>query len=153
MPGFGAAEPMTYFSIPEDERSRRCQLGNDDCVIDDKWFYIRGCIEISVHGEEEPLIWGVWTSLSKESHLEWRKFLDEDRRSHIGPFFGWLDAWLKPYPDTINMKTWAHLRDNGIRPFIELEPTDHPLSLEQREGIKVDRVAEIYAIIMHEEDT
>lgn len=47
------------------------------------------------------------------------------------------------------MKTMVHLRDNGIRPFIELEPTDHPLAVEQREGITVERLAEIYSLIMH----
>jgi hypothetical protein len=57
---------------------------------------------------------------------------------------------LKPYPDTINLKTRIHLRDDGIRPLIELEPTDHPLAVEQRAGISVNRVAEIYSIMMHD---
>jgi hypothetical protein len=35
--------------------------------------------------------------------------------------------------------------DDSVRPYIELEPTDHPLAVEQRNGISVDRVAEIYA--------
>jgi hypothetical protein len=39
-----------------------------------------------------------------------------------------------------------------LRPFVELEPTDHPLALEQRHGISVDRVAEIYAIMAHGAD-
>ncbi|HVZ38062.1 MAG TPA: DUF2199 domain-containing protein [Candidatus Kapabacteria bacterium] len=72
-----------------------------------------------------------------------------EKRSHIGPFFGWLDAWLKPCPDTTNLKTMVHLRDDGIRPYILLEPTDHPLAVEQREGITVERVAELYAMLMH----
>jgi len=71
------------------------------------------------------------------------------RRSHIGPFFGWLNAWLAPYPDTMNLKTMVKLRDNDIRPYIELEKTDHPLSIEQHNGISVERVAEIYSIMMH----
>ena len=79
-------------------------------------------------------------SLSQASHLEWLKVFNEEKRSHVGPFFGWLDAWLKPYPDTVNMKTRVHLRDNGIRPYIELEPTDSPLAIEQRDGISMERV-------------
>jgi hypothetical protein len=67
----------------------------------------------------------------------------------VGPFFGWLNASLKPYPETTDLKTRVHLRDNGLRPWIELEPTNHPLALEQRNGISVDRVAEIHAIMMH----
>jgi hypothetical protein len=52
----------------------------------------------------------------------------------------------------MDLKTRVHLRDHEVRPFIELEPTDHPLALEQRNGISVDRVAEIYAIMMHGAD-
>ena len=37
-----------------------------------------------------------------------------------------------------------------MRPFIELEPTDHPLAVEQREGIPARRVAEFYALVVHE---
>lgn len=66
-------------------------------------------------------------------------------------FFGWLNAWLKPYPDTMNLKTRVHLRDHGTRPFIEIEPTDHPLEVEQRQGISVARVSEIYAQMVHDE--
>jgi hypothetical protein len=73
----------------------------------------------------------------------------ERRRSHIGPFFRWLSAELPLYPRTENLKTRVHLRDDGIRPYIELEPTDHPLAIEQRNGIGVDRIAEIYAHYEH----
>ena len=152
MPSFGAKAPLSYYEIPEPDRAQRCDLGSDDCVIDGKYFFVRGCIEIPVHGQTEPLNWGVWVSLSKESHLAWLSSFDSHTRSHIGPFFGWLNAWLKPYPDTLNLKTKVHLRNKGIRPYIELEPTDHALAMEQRRGISVDRVAEIYAIMNHGND-
>ena len=152
MPTFGASRPLSYFAIPEAERESRCAVGSDDCVIDGKSFFVRGCIEIPVHGETDPFVWGVWVSLSERSFGEWAKVFDTKRRSHVGPFFGWLDAWLKPYPDTMNLKTQVHLRDDGVRPYIELEPTDHPLSVEQRAGISVDRVAEIYSAMVHASD-
>jgi hypothetical protein len=43
----------------------------------------------------------------------------------------------------------VHLRNDGIRPYVELEPTSHPLAVEQRLGITLDRVAEIYEKMMH----
>jgi hypothetical protein len=49
----------------------------------------------------------------------------------------------------MNLKTMVHLRDNGTRPFIELEPTQHPLAVEQKTGITAERVAEIYAQVVH----
>ena len=121
-------------------------------MIDRTSFFVRGCasIEIPVHGADEPLIWGVWVSLSEMSFKTWLKVFEQEHRSHVGPFFGWLNAWLKPYPDTANLKSRVHLRNHGLRPIIELEPTDtdHPLALEQRNGISVHRVAEIYATMM-----
>ncbi|MFT4251406.1 MAG: DUF2199 domain-containing protein [Caulobacter sp.] len=149
MPGFGAQAPLYYYSIPEAERESRCVLTSDACVIDDEFFFVRGALEIPVEGSEEPFIWGVWVSLSEESFDEFVRLYDEPSRSDHGPYFGWLSAALKTYPDTQNLKTMVHLRDDGIRPYIELEPTDHPLAVEQREGISVERVAELYAAYMH----
>jgi hypothetical protein len=150
MPTFGADAPVSYYAVPEGQRASRCNLGSDDCVIDGRYFFVRGCIEIPVHGHADPFIWGVWVSLSEHSFRKWIEVFGDNRRSHVGPFFGWLDAWLKPYPDTVNLKTMVHLRDHGARPLIELEPTDHPLSVEQRTGISVERVAELFSVTMHE---
>jgi hypothetical protein len=149
MPSLGSDKPLSYYEVPEAERESRCDCGSDECIIDGQWFFVRGCIEIPVIDEKEPFIWSVWVSLSKENFEKWVHCLDEQKRSHIGPFFGWLNVWLKPYPDTINLKTQIHLRDYGLRPYIELEPTDHPLAVEQRVGITKERVAEIYSIMMH----
>lgn len=151
MPSFGCHAPLSYYNIPEMERAGRCDLGNDDCVIDKQQYFVRGCIEIPVQGETEPFSWGVWVALSEANFLLWLKYFEEEKRSQVGPFFGWLNAWLKPYPDTIGLKTMVHLRDNGIRPYIELEPTVHPLAIEQRAGITVERVAELYSLMMHQE--
>jgi len=59
---------------------------------------------------------------------------DAPARSEEPPMFGWLSTNLPPYPQTVNLKTSVHLRNDGLRPFIELEPTDHPLAIEQRDG-------------------
>lgn len=152
MPSFGTDAPLSYYGIPENERADRCTLSSDNCVIDKQYFFVRGCIEIPVTGEAEPFSWGVWVSVSEVSHVAWLKHFEQEKRSHIGPFFGWLNAWLSPYPDTVGLKTKAHLRDDGIRPYIELEPTDHPLAVEQRDGISVERVAELYSLMMHQDD-
>ena len=99
MCSFGAHAPLRYYEVPSDEREQRCSLGSDDCVIDEKWFFVRGCIEIPVHGEEEVISWGVWVSLSEPSYIQWLNAFKKEKRSQTGPFFGWLNSWLKPYPD------------------------------------------------------
>jgi hypothetical protein len=148
-PAFGAEAPLYYYGVPPEERPTRCVLRSDTCVVDHEHFFVRGNLEIPVHGETEPLVWGVWVSLSKANFDRFVGCFDTPERSHIGPFFGWLSAELPLYPNTENLKTRAHLRDHGIRPFIELEPTDHPLAIEQRQGISTERVSEIYAHHIH----
>jgi hypothetical protein len=100
-------------------------------------------------GSDEPFSWGAWTSLSDRNFGHFVELLEEPERKHHGPFFGWLSSDIWVYPDTMNLKTRIHLRDNRTRPFIELEPTEHPLAVEQRTGITVERVAEIYAQVVH----
>jgi hypothetical protein len=149
MPSFGADAPLYYYDIPEAKRAERCELTSDTCIVDGEHFFVRGCIEIPVHGENEPFVWGVWVSLSENNFEEFTNLFGVPVRDDHGPYFGWLSAYLKTYPDTENLKTHVHLRNDGVRPSIELEPTDHPLAVEQREGISVERVAEIYSAYMH----
>lgn len=72
------------------------------------------------------------------------------RRSQVSPFFGWVSTELAPlYPSTLSLKTMVHCRDDGLRPLIELEATDHPLALEQHQGVPISRVAQIYSHFEH----
>ncbi len=151
-PAFVAEYPWHYFDVPENEREKRCSVGSDDCVIDKQLFFVRGCLEIPVSGSGESLNWGVWVSLSESSFIEWIRVFDESKRSSIGPFFGWLSTELKMYPSTLNLKTMIHLRNDAIRPFIELEQTEHPLAVEQRHGITMKRLEEIYSTMTHLDD-
>ena len=50
---------------------------------------------------------------------------------------------ISEYPPTLNLKTYLHLRGGNLRPSIELELTDHPLAVDQRQGISIERVEEI----------
>jgi len=151
IPTFAWIKPLSYFEVPEDKREKDVVLTEDVCIIADKWFFVRGCIEIPVHGSDNPFIWGVWVSLSEKSFDEYQRLFDIAEREQNGPYFGWLNHSfnLDIYPETENLKTMVHLRNNGIRPFIELEATDHPLAIEQKDGISLERVAELYSLIKH----
>ena len=146
---FGADAPAFYNSIPKVERESRCELNEDLCVIDDEFFFIRGCLDLPVIDHDEPFVWGVWVSLSKDSIKRCYEIRDQEGRESESPFFGWLSTTLPLYPETLNLKTHVHTRPIGTKPFIELEPTDHPLAVEQREGITMDRVREIAARLLH----
>jgi hypothetical protein len=135
---------------PRFETDPDSMLSSDQCVIRGQHFFVRGLIEIPVIGSEDVFSWGVWVSLSKDNFTRALEVWNTPGREAEKPYFGWLCTELAVYPEsTTNLKTNAHTRPVGNRPFIELEPTDHPLAVEQRTGITLDRVREIATAVMH----
>lgn len=112
-------------------------------MIADRFFFIRGLLPIPILCTEDHFTWGVWVSLSEPNFFLWQENYEAPQRSHIGPFFGWLCTRLPIYPDTMHLKTMVHLQDNGIRPRIELEQSEHLLAKDQHEGIAVQRALEL----------
>jgi hypothetical protein len=146
---FGVDAPFLYYNIPQEELESRCNLDSDLCSIDEQHFFIRGCLEIPVLDGNGPFAWGVWVSLSKENFKRTIELWEIDGREKELPYFGWLSTCVPLYANTLNLKTHVHTRVLGIRPFIELEPTDHPLVIEQRKGITMARVKEIAEALLH----
>jgi hypothetical protein len=149
VPTFGYDRPAIAEWIPEDQRDRRVSLGSDDCVIDEERFLIRGCLEIPVQDETDPFIWGVWVDISKSDFEKWAASFEAEKRTHVGPFAGYLGSKLPCYPDTFNHLVVVHLRDKGTRPFVEVQASDHPLHREQCAGFSHERMQEIYEQVMH----
>jgi hypothetical protein len=135
--------PDYYDAIPEADREARAELLDDFCSVDGEHFFIRGLHEIPIIGREETFGWGVWTTLSKASIETVQDAWERPDRDSIGPFFGWLNTSLEFYPETINLKTHVHINPPPFIPSIELEPTDHPLAVEQRRGMTLQRAIEI----------
>lgn len=133
--------PLYAREIPEMERPARVFLTDDLCSVDSEHFFIRGVLEIPVHDYPEEFGFGVWVSQKEENY---RAYADSGESNEIGPFFGWLSNEIAFYPErTLSLKARAHFRGNGLRPFIRLEPTDHPLAVDQRKGIALARAWEI----------
>jgi len=149
IPSWGWNNPFHHHSVPEAQRDERCFLTTDLCVVDDSAFYVCGCLELPVVGSEEILSLRVWVSLSEENFFSFQELLGVSERSHNGPYFGWLSVPIPTYPETMNLKTMVHIRNSGIRPYIELEPTDHPISLEQQHGVGPERIQALYDYFQH----
>ena len=147
---FGTDAPAPYYVVAPEERDSRCELTSDLCVIDGEHFFLRGCLEIPVVDETGPFVWGVWCSLSKESFKRVIEMWEVEGRENDPPRFGWLCTSLPLYPETLHLKTHVHTRPLGERPFVELEQTDHPLAVEQRQGITMARVQEIASALLHD---
>lgn len=147
---FGADAPAPYYGVPEQERGQRVLLSPDQCIIDNEHYFVRGCLDIPIHGSAEVFRWGVWVSLSEKSFRRMSEVWETPGRETEPPFFGWLCTDLPGYPDTTALKTLVHTRPLGERPFIELEPTEHPLAVEQRSGISPARAREVGESLLHD---
>jgi hypothetical protein len=146
--------PIYWEWLSPDERDEQGRLNEDLCEIrhgEQTDRFVRGVLELPVRGSEEAFRYGVWTSLGEESFSEVLALWDDPRQDGR-EYFGWLSNRLRGYPDTLNLKATVHTRTGGLRPTILLAPSDHPLALEQRSGITMERVREIVELNLHSAD-
>jgi hypothetical protein len=151
IPAWHFAEPGPALAVPPDDRAARVDLTEDGCVIDEREFYVKGRLEIPVHGTEQPFTWGVWLSLSEASFERYTALFHDEHRQPGESFFGWLSNTLPGYPETQLLKTRVHVREYPNRPWVELEPTDHPLAVDQRQGISRERAIAMAQQLAHPE--
>ncbi|MEU0797135.1 DUF2199 domain-containing protein [Amycolatopsis sp. NPDC005961] len=124
-------------------------LEPERCVIGGEHFFLRGRLVLPVLDAEDDFEWGVWVSVSKDNFLRAQEVWDNPDREAEPPYFGWFATELPGYESTLNLKTHLHTGPVGERPAVELEPTDHPLAVEQRTGITLVRVQAIAEMLRH----
>ena len=150
-PSFGCHAPLAYEQLSAAEREARAKLTDDLCMIrhDDghRDYFARVCLEIPIHGVEDPFMWSVWVSLGEASFKRYTDTWGE--HDEADAYFGWLSNRLPHYPDTVNLRTNVHPRSGGVRPWLELEPTDHPLAVHAREGLTIEQAQRIAEEAMH----
>ncbi|MBS0266089.1 MAG: DUF2199 domain-containing protein [Planctomycetes bacterium] len=145
---FGIDAPWRAL-VPEIEFERRVHLNADLCVVDEQHFFIRGHIEIPIHDYPEPLAFSVWSSLSESSFHHMGERWEAPDRAFDPPYFGWLCSPIACYPSTIHLQLSVQSRPAGYTPLFTVEPTQHPLALEQHNGISIERWHEIAHQLLH----
>jgi hypothetical protein len=144
--------PQAVVAIPPSELEQRVVFSVDQCVIDGRDFYLRGRIPVPVEGHEEPFIWGVWAEVSPKNFIRTGELWTVEGRENEAPFPGWLDTAMPLYGDTINLEVLVHTMPVGRRPHFEIVDEAHPLAIEQRHGINLDRVQQIAEAILAQDN-
>jgi hypothetical protein len=149
---FAADFPDMYANMKREERDIRATIGSDQCIVDQRWFFIRGCLEIPVLGSTDPFLWGLWASVREEVFDEISESWEEAGRERIrGPFKGRLANSLSLYAETLNLKVKIVIQPVGTRPLFIVEQQDHPLAVEQQAGISEERTREMASLLLHQE--
>ncbi|MBO3743923.1 DUF2199 domain-containing protein [Actinoplanes flavus] len=149
-PPLSFAAPAPDFWQPEMADQEGCLLDADLCVIAGEQFFVRGLIELPVWDTGEVFTYSMWVSLSRASFTRAVDVWEQPGREKEPPYFGWLSNIIAGYePSTLNLRTNVHTRAVGQLPYIELEPTGHPLAVEQLAGVTRTRVEEIASFHLH----
>jgi len=150
---FGAHEPDQWWKLTDEERSNS-ELTDETCMIDvpgEQSYFIRAVLVLPIRGTDRTFEWGVWCSLSEASFREVAQRWSDPTRVDLGPQFGWLCTQLPFYPETMFLKTHVRQRPPGLRPLVELESTDHPLAVQQRDGVAPEELAALVRKLLHEQ--
>lgn len=125
-------------------------LGEEQCIIHGEHFFVRARLVIPVTDADTEFDWDVWVSLSQASFARMTALWETPGREREPSYFGWLSTEIPLYePTTLNLKTQVQTQPVGIRPTVELEPTGHPLAVEQRTGITLSRVQQFAEELLH----
>ncbi|CAN5766731.1 DUF2199 domain-containing protein [soil metagenome] len=139
---FGMEAPWRAL-VAESEFGERVELTADQCVVDGKKFFVRGHVEIPIHGHAEPLAFSVWASLSEKSFRTMTERWEAGDRAMDAPYFGWLCSPIAVYGNTIHLKLSVQSRAPGLTPMFTVEPGEHPLAVDQQNGISMARWHEL----------
>jgi hypothetical protein len=154
--------PPFLLDLPEEEYEERVECDDDLCWVragegrpkDEDIYAIRVILEVPTHGAGAPFTWGVWVTQSKESFLRYIEGVGKDQTGEIS--FGWFPVSLSFYkrsdPDEPleNLACDVMWQQEGMRPKIVLHESDHPLYLDQRDGISRKRAVEIAGLQMQQ---
>jgi hypothetical protein len=151
----GCAKPDAFSGSEEYEPnavviSSTHGLSEDFCILDGEHYFIRCILMLPLIGAPgQYFSYGVWSTLSKKNFVTYSETFDVGEQGSLGPWFGWFSNRLRGYPETFNLKCQVHPQNGRNRPWLELEPNDHPLTKESSEGISFDRLMEIYSLYGH----
>lgn len=141
--------PDMIHAMDAAERARRARITSDSVELDGAHFFVRGVLMVPVLGEDMALGLGAWSTLSPASYARYSETFDDDDQGRVGPFFGWFANRVPGYPDTLGLKCSVQPQDGNQRPRLTLEPGDHPLAIEQRAGITLERLEDILGRALH----
>lgn len=148
-PSFACMVPDSFLDQPK-KSQEDAFMTNDLCSYvdeDGRHYFIRTILEIPIHGVSEPFLWGVWASVSAENFFRYSESFDNPNTNDR--YFAWFSNYLPLYENTYGLRSFVRPRTGNARPVLELQPCDHPLYLDFKNGISIAKAQEIAEMLMH----
>jgi len=139
----GFEKPGAYFLIPEAQRTARCRLTSDSCIIDGERFFIRGCLFVPIHDLEEHFVWGFWAEVSPHVFSRHQALFACDGSREPRHRAVLSVEREKRYTGMDGLLVSVQFTTAEDRPRFVLQPSNHWLCRDQESGITLHRVQEI----------
>lgn len=131
------------------DREKRCQISPDWCIVDEKFFYLRGCVELPIQDSDAVFSLGVWTTVGEEEFDRTMHFWDNPDRQLEPAYRGALANTVPLYEETRNLPTEIVTRAPGERPEIRIVDAQHLLHEQQKTGMPLSTAIEFTKLILH----
>ena len=139
--GFGL--PDAIFALSKEDRSKRCRIQTDVCVLDRERFFLRGLLPLPVTGRAQDYRIGVWAEIAgdvyRRIHALWSDPTQADEPRLPGILASHLPMNVK---ESAGLPVWIHLTGPKTRPEFYMRSVHHPLYVEQTHGIDEHRALE-----------
>lgn len=144
-------KPIYYFDVEEaDQPQTEFRDGGCSLVLEGERHYFVQCLfELHVHGTDEPLEMVVWLSLSEQNYEKFYQLKGHIIGEDVPPMVGWFSSRIPTFEGTEEVVGRIWLQSGDELPVLELQPTDHPLSVCAQEGISKEQVVEILSKLSH----
>jgi len=143
LPAWTYGRPDHWLGLSLEQRDLGA-LNDDLCRTPDRRYFVRAVLELPLIGGPEPAFQlGVWGSLIAADFDRYVDTFDHDDQSKLGQMFSHLANEVRGFPGSHALKASLRPQDHRQRPFMDLEPADHPLAVAQRDGISFDKALRI----------
>jgi len=143
VPAWTYGVPDYWLGLPLERRALGA-CNEDLCRTPDGRFFVRAVLELPLIGGPEPTFeLGVWGALSAADFDRYVDTFDHEDQSKLGRMVSHLANAVRGFAGSQSLLAALRPQDQRKRPFMDLEPADHPLAIAQREGISFDKVLTI----------
>lgn len=147
---YASEAPARFYEIPAVEEEARVDRTSDQFVLDGSEFFVLARIQIPIVDSTDQFTWSVWVCLTGKDFLRASEVWTTLGRESEPPYSGSVGSVLPYYPNTLGLKGQLFTRPVGERFVLLLEPSEHPLALEQRSGIVMARIQDFAERTLHD---
>ncbi len=134
------------------DRESRVKMSEDWCIVDEKFFYLRSCLEVPIESVEKPFTWGVWVTIGLNDFDQTMEMWEDPERADEPEYVGTIANTMPSYNETRNVRVLIRTRKPGERPLVLIDDANHQLHKDQATSMPRQKVIELAKFVLHGND-